>query len=201
MTRFLLIRHAVNSTVGKRFAGRMAGVHLNEEGLAQAQQLAGRLAAVPVAAIYSSPLERAVETAAPLAAALHLPTLTCEDFLEIELGEWTNTPFEDLAHEPKFKLFNSFRSCTRIPGGELMLEAQARMIAGLQKLAAQHGNQTVAVFSHADLIKAAVAYYAGIHLDLVQRIEISPASVSVIELYEETARIMLLNHTGDIRVG
>lgn len=199
MTRFLLIRHATNHTVGKRFAGRMAGVHLNEEGQAQAQQLAARLSAVRIDAIYSSPLERAVETAEPLAARLHLQPVVCEDFLELELGEWTDTTFEDLAQDPHFKLFNAFRSCTRVPGGELMLEAQARMIAGLQKLALKHRHQTVAVFGHADPIKAAVAYYAGIPLDLFQRLEISPASVSIVELYEETARILLLNHTGEVR--
>jgi probable phosphomutase (TIGR03848 family) len=199
MTRFLLIRHATNHTVGKRFAGRMQGVHLNDEGKAQAQHLAERLSSLPIAAVYSSPLERAVETAEPLAGVLNQQTITSDDFLELELGEWTNTAFEDLAGEPQFRLFNSFRSCTRIPGGELMLEAQARIITGLGKLVARHPGQTVAVVSHADLIKAAVAYYAGIHLDLFQRIEISPASVSVVELYEDTARILLLNHTGDIR--
>lgn len=198
MTRFLLIRHATNNTIGKRFAGRMEGVHLNEEGQAQAQRLAERLSSLPIHALYSSPLERAVQTAEPLAKALNLPVVTCEDFIEMNLGQWTNTTFQDLAGEPHFKLFNVFRSCTRIPGGELMLEAQLRMINGLQQLAARHRNQTVAVFSHGDPIKAAVAYYAGIHLDLFQRLEISPASVSVIELYEETARIMLLNHTGEV---
>lgn len=200
MTRFLLIRHATNNTVGKRFAGRLAGVHLNEEGQVQAQQLAARLRALPIDAIYSSPLERTVETAEPLASALNLETTVCDDFLEIELGEWTNTTFEDLAGEPVFHLFNSFRSCTRVPGGEMMAEVQVRMIAGLQKLAARHRGRTVAVFGHADPIKAAIAYYAGIPLDLFQRIEISPASVSIVELYDETARIMLLNHTGDLRL-
>lgn len=199
MTRFLLIRHATNSTVGKRFAGRMAGVHLNEEGQAQAQQLATRLSGLPIHAVYSSPLERAVETAEPLARMLQQQTITCEDFLEIELGEWTNTTFEELADKPQFKLFNSFRSGTRVPGGELMLEAQGRMITGLQHLYTKHCDETVVVVSHSDMIKAAVTYYAGIHLDLCQRIEISPASVSIVELYEETARITLLNHTGDIQ--
>lgn len=198
MTRFLLIRHATNHTVGKLFAGRMSGVHLNEEGQAQAQQLADRLALLSIDAVYSSPLERAVETAEPLARMKNLSVTICEDFLELELGEWTNTRFEDLAGDPQFKLFNTFRSCARIPGGEMMLEAQVRMVNGLQKLVCQHPDQTVAVVGHADPIKAAVAYYAGIPLDLFQRIEINPASVSVVELYEETARIRLLNHTGGI---
>ncbi|MBF9252994.1 histidine phosphatase family protein [Pontibacter sp. 172403-2] len=200
MTRFLLIRHATNDTVGKRLTGRTPGVSLNEEGQAQAQKLAERLASLPVTAVYSSPLERAVETAEPIARLLHLENTVREDFMEINFGEWTNSAFQDLEKQPQFQRFNSFRSGTRIPGGELMLEAQARIITGLEKLCVQHPQETVAVVSHADLIKAAVAYYAGIHLDMFQRLEISPASVSVIEIYDETARILLVNDTGGIKI-
>lgn len=199
MTRFLLIRHGMNYTVGKIMAGRMAGVHLNEEGKNQAQYLAQRLKELPIAALYSSPMERTVETAAPLAALFNLETSISEDFLELDLGEWTNTTFEEIRSQPQFRRFNSFRSGTRIPGGETMLEAQSRIIAGLEKLSLKHPQQTVAVVSHGDLVKAAVAFYAGIPLDLFQRIEISPASVSIVELYEETARVMLVNDTGSIK--
>lgn len=198
MIKFLLIRHATTDSVGKRLSGRTPGVSLNEAGQRQAQELAQRLARLPITAIYSSPLERALETAAPLAASLHLQPVICEDFMEMHFGEWTNCTFEDLQNQTGFKLFNTFRSSTQIPGGELMLEAQTRIITGLQKLRGQHPHETIAVVSHADLIKAAVAYYAGIHLDLFQRIEISPASVSVIELYDETARLLLLNDTGEL---
>ncbi|MDQ3846567.1 MAG: histidine phosphatase family protein [Bacteroidota bacterium] len=198
MTRFLLIRHATNDTVGKRIAGRMAGVRLNKEGWVQAQKLAERLAHLPITAIYSSPLERAMETAEPLARLLQRSTIPCEDFLEIEFGEWTNGTLEELQPQPLFQRFNLFRSCTRIPGGETMLEAQVRMIAGMEKLYNRHQNETVAIISHGDLIKAAIAYYAGIHLDLFQRLEISPASVSIVEVYDETARILLVNDTGGI---
>jgi probable phosphomutase (TIGR03848 family) len=198
MTKFLLIRHATNDTVGKRLAGRMAGLSLNEAGQAQAQALAERLAGLPITAIYSSPLERAVETARPMAKVLQLEPVLCADFLEIEFGQWTNGTFEELDRQPQFQRFNSFRSSTRIPGGELMAEAQLRMITSLEKLRRQHQQETVAVISHADLIKAAVAYYAGIHLDMFQRIEISPASVSIIEISDEAVRILLVNDTGKI---
>ncbi len=196
MTKFLLIRHALTDSVGKRLSGRTPGVPLNTEGQAQAQQLAMRLADVPIAAIYSSPLERAAQTAAPLAAQHGLETIVSDDFLELNFGDWTNRTFQELQNQPKFQQFNNFRSNTRIPGGELMLEAQARIVGGLHKLGAQHVGQTVAVVSHADMLRAAVAYYAGIHLDMFQRLEISPASVSVLEIFEETARILLLNDTG-----
>jgi probable phosphoglycerate mutase len=200
MTRFLLIRHATTDSVGKRLSGRTPGVLLNPAGEEQAQRLARRLADLPINAIYSSPLERAVATAGPLAKILNLQTKIGEDFLEINFGDWTNKSFTEIQNQPEFQLFNSFRSSTRIPGGELMLEAQVRIITGLQKLSQQHPNETVAIVSHADLIKAAVAYYAGIQLDMFSRIEISPASVSIVEVYPETARIMLVNDTGEIKI-
>ena len=197
MTRFLLIRHATTDAVGKHLSGRTAGVSLNEEGKFQAEKLAERLANIPIAAIYSSPLERAIETAEPLSRIHNLPIIKAYDFLEIDFGKWTNREFKDLEGEAEFKLFNSFRSSSRIPEGELMLEAQARIITGLEKLR-MHQDKTVAIVSHSDLIKSAIAYYLGTHLDMFQRIEISPASVSIVELYDETARISLLNHTGDV---
>ena len=200
MTKILLIRHATTDSVGKRLSGRTPGVHLNPAGQTQAQKVAQRLADLPIAAIYSSPLVRAMETAGPLAEKHNLQTIINEDFLEIDFGIWTNSTFTELQHEPQFKLFNQFRSGTRIPGGELMLEAQARVISGLQKLCMQHPQQTIAVVSHSDLIKAAVAYYAGIHLDMFQRLEISPASVSIIQIFEETAQILLVNDTGELNI-
>lgn len=200
MTKLLLIRHALTDAVGQRLSGRTPGVPLNMEGRAQAQKLAERLAAVPLAAIYSSPLERALQTAAPLAQRHQLEPLVSDDFLEIDFGHWTNRSFQELAGEPDFQRFNSFRSHTRIPGGELMLEAQARMVAGLGRLCAQHPGATVAVVSHADMLKAAVAHYAGIPLDLFQRLEISPASVSGLEIFAETARLLFLNDTGELKI-
>lgn len=200
MTRFLLIRHATTDSVGKRLSSRVAGMHLNEQGRAQAKKLAEQLKNLPIKAVYSSPLERAMETAEPVAQLLNLKAVIRVDFLEMDFGEWTNCSFEDLREQSQFQRFNQFRSCTRIPGGELMLEAQLRMINGLEKLRLQHPDETVAVVSHADMIKAALAYYAGIHLDMFQRIEVSPASVSIIEIYDETARILLVNYTGEIKI-
>ena len=124
---------------------------------------------------------------------LQLPIVQSDDFQEIDFGEWTGAGFDSLATEVEFQRFNSFRSHARIPGGETMLEAQVRMVGGLQKLCALHRGQTVAVVSHSDMIKAAVAYYLGIPLDLFQRIEIGPGSVSVVEVYDETARVLLVN--------
>lgn len=141
-----------------------------------------------------------MQTAEAIAQHHKLKPIINEAFLELNFGEWTNLPFEELNGNAQFRQFNTFRSVAQIPGGEMMLEAQTRFVAGLQKLCEKHPHETVAVVSHSDLIKAAVAYYAGIHLDMFQRLEISPASVSLIEVYDETARIMVINDTGALPV-
>ena len=198
MTRFILIRHGNTDAVGKRLAGRTAGVHLNAQGKEQVQKLPARLKGLSISALYSSPLERTIETAEPIAASLNLDIAINEDFLELDFGDWTNRTIDEVRNDPAFQRFNLFRSTARIPGGELMAEAQLRIVNGMQKLCAQHPGETVAMVSHGDIIKAAVTYYAGIHLDLFQRIEISPASVSVIEVFDETARILVVNDTGEL---
>jgi probable phosphomutase (TIGR03848 family) len=199
MTQFLLIRHATNDTVGKLLAGRKEGIHLNKEGQGQALELARRLKDLDIKSIYSSPLERTLETAVPLAEALNLEVMIAEDFLEINYGAWTYATFEDLSNSTHFQRFNTFRSHTRVPEGETMAEAQLRFVQGLQKLCRKHSGETVAIVSHADMIKAALAFYAGIHLDMFQRLEISPASVSILEINDYTSKITLLNHTGEVR--
>ncbi|MGE5519962.1 MAG: histidine phosphatase family protein [Candidatus Dadabacteria bacterium] len=198
MTRFLLIRHGLTDAVGNQLTGRSPGLHLNAEGEKQVKKLSENLKGLPIAGIYSSPLERALETAEPIARQLNLQTSVSADFIEIDFGHWTNMFYEEIKQTEEFRLFNSFRSCTRIPGGELMLEAQLRIANGIQRLARVHPKQTIIIVSHADMIKAAIAYYTGIHLDLFNRIQVNPASVSILELFDETSRIQLLNHTGDI---
>lgn len=200
MTKFLLIRHGQTDFTGKILLGRLPGISLNGEGRVQAEKLADRLSSMPISAIYSSPLERVAETAAPLAGVLRLPCNISEAFLELDFGDWTNKSIQDLEGDDQFKRFNIFRSNTRIPGGEMMLEAQMRIVSGLENLQHKHPEQTVAIFSHADMIKSAICFYAGIHLDMFHRIEISPASLSILEIYEDTARIMLINDTGHLNV-
>lgn len=195
MIKILLIRHAMTDMAGKRLSGRSLGIPLNDEGRIQAINLAQRISGLRIAAIYSSPLERAVETASPIAAAFNLPCIISADFNEIDYGKWTDMEIEDLVTDPSFRSFNIFRSSTKIPDGELMADAQMRIISGIEKLRIQHNDKTVAIITHADLIKSALAFYAGIHLDLMQRIVISPASISIVEIYDEAARILLVNST------
>lgn len=198
MTKFLLIRHGQTDFTGKLLLGRQPGISLNDEGREQARKIAHRLSGMPITAIYSSPIERVSETAAPLAEAHNLPCNISEAFLELDFGDWTNKSIKDLEGDDQFRLFNEFRSSARIPGGEMMLEAQMRIVLGLEKLRHEHPDQTVAVVSHADIIKSAICYYAGIHLDMFHRLEISPASLSILEIYDDTARIMLLNDTSHL---
>jgi broad specificity phosphatase PhoE len=196
-TTFLLVRHGDTDWIGKAFAGRQPGVHLNATGQRQAEALAGRLAGAGITALYSSPLERTVETAEPLARRLGLTITTRERFTEIATGDWTGETFEALGHTPRWQRFLSFRSSTSAPAGELMLEVQARAVTELEELRNRHPGATVAVFSHADVIRFVFAHYAGIAIDLAYRLEIRPASLSAIALGPEDVRILRLNEVGE----
>jgi probable phosphomutase (TIGR03848 family) len=198
MTTFLLIRHAQTDSAGTALSGRMGGVHLNEEGRAQADELARHLRRIQVAAIYSSPLERAKETATPLAARFGIEVQSLNEIGELNFGDWTGHRLDDLAGDAQWHRFNAMRSMARIPGGEMMIEAQARMIAALERLRLAHGDETVAIISHGDIIKAAVAHFLGVPLDLFQRIEVSPASISVVVVEALAVRVLMVNHRVDM---
>jgi probable phosphoglycerate mutase len=198
MTTFLLIRHAAPELVADTLAGRLPGIHLSAQGEQQAQRLAARLAPLPIAAVYSSPLERALHTAAPLAACRGLAVHPCEAIADIDYGEWSGQRFDELAGDPRWRRWNEFRSGSPLPHGGLMLEVQVRAILALEEIRRGHPDQVVAVVSHSDVIKAALAHYLGTPLDLLQRIEISPASLSVLAVYDWGARIIRLNDTGDL---
>ena len=197
MTTFFLIRHAAHDLLGHAIAGRMSGVSLNAVGRAQAERLAERLASVPFQAVFSGPLERTRETAQPLARRLGLPLHICEEIGELDFGDWTGRTLAELADLPGWQPFNAYRSGTRIPGGELMVEAQTRMVVAMERLRAQYPGGHLALVSHGDILKAALAYYLGVPLDLFQRIGISPASVSVITLSEYGPRILCVYETGE----
>jgi broad specificity phosphatase PhoE len=198
MTTFLLIRHAAHGLLGKTLVGRTAGVHLSAEGQEQATRLAEWLSNQPIRAVYSSPLERACETAAPIADTLRLPLRISNALLELDFGEWTGRSFDQLSGDERWDHWNAFRSGTRAPGGETMLEAQARMVAELERLRGEHPDERVVVVGHSDPIKATLAYYLAMPLDLFGRLEISPASVSVLELHDWGPRILCVNHMPDV---
>lgn len=182
MTRFLLVRHAAVDPVGVAIAGRAPGVPLNDAGREQASRIASAMAAVTVGAVYTSPLERARETAEPIARAHGLDARVNDAFTEVDFGEWTGQSLRALGGDERWRRFNTFRSGERIPGGELMAEAQLRAVRGLEQLRGVHGDATVVIVSHADVIRATLAYYLGMPIDLMQRLEIAPASVSALAL-------------------
>ena len=200
MTVFLMIRHGSTDMLGKTLAGWMPDVHLNAEGAAQAERLADRLGNAPITAVYCRPLDRARETAAPVAARKGLQVTYREGLGEIRFGDWTGLDFQELAHEPVWELFNVFRSGTRIPGGEMMLEVQTRIVGELDELRLKHPDGVVAVVSHGDVIKSALAHYAGIPLDLIRRLEISPASVSVVKVNSYGPLITAVNDVGVLSI-
>jgi probable phosphoglycerate mutase len=198
MTTFLLIRHAAPDLVTDTLAGHLSGIHLSVQGQKQALRLAERLVTLPVCAVYSSPLDRALQTAQPLAASLHLDVHCSESIADIDFGEWSGKRLDDLSTDPRWRRWNEFRSGSPLPNGGLMLEVQVRAILALEEIRRQHVDQVVAVVSHGDVIKAILAHYLGTPLDLFQRIEISLASVSVLAVYDWGARIIRVNDTGEL---
>jgi probable phosphoglycerate mutase len=194
MTTFYLVRHAHTDWLGKALSGWLPGVHLSEEGRAQAAKLADRFRGMPIAALYSSPLERALETAAPLAQVLGLPVKTADEIGEIDYGEWTGRSLAELRQDPVWEHYNTFRTGTHVPGGETILELQHRMVVWLENLRKEMPTERVAVVSHGDPIKTVVTHYAGLHLDMFHRIEISPASVTAIRVDAGGACMLTLNN-------
>jgi broad specificity phosphatase PhoE len=197
-TTIILIRHATNPSVGKGLTGWLPGVSLDAEGRQQAERLAGWLECVALAAIYSSPLERAMETALPVARRQNLEIVPKKDLGEIHFGQWQGKSFEEIARDESWSRFNSYRSSTRAPDGELMLETQARMVRALSEIAFAHEGRTVAAFSHADAIKAALMHFLGMPLDFHLRIEILPASMTVLQLSADSALVRAVNVCGPI---
>ena len=198
MTLLLLIRHGANDWVHGRLAGWTPGVHLNDVGRGQAAALAARLAPLPLDAIYASPLDRTVETAQALAGPRGMPLRLVEGLGEVRYGEWQGAELKELYKHELWPGVQFYPSGTRFPGGETLGEAQMRMVATLDGLRAQHPKGIFAVVSHADIIKLAIAYYVGMHMDLFQRLEISPCSVSAIFFTPMGPRMLAYNDTGSL---
>jgi probable phosphoglycerate mutase len=197
VTHFYLIRHAVNDLTGVAIAGWLPGVHLNAKGRQQAALLAEALAKVPIRHVFSSPLERARETASPLAQVLGLEVRIVEAIAEVRFGEWTGRRIDELESEPLFRQWNSFRTGTRPPGGESMLEVQSRFVGFLQRLCTEFPGESIALVSHGDAIRSVLLYYLGMPLDFVHRLEVSPASVSLLALGDSGAQLVSLNRCFD----
>jgi broad specificity phosphatase PhoE len=198
MTTFFLIRHAACDGLGQKLWGRTPGICLNEKGERQAQLLAERFRNIELSAIYSSPLERALQTATVIAQNMKLDVRTSAAANEINFGEWNGKTFEELSSNEQWRRFNSHRSMTMVPGGESFLEVQNRIVKEIKELAVQHGKAHVAIVSHADVIRAAVAYFAATPIDMIERFQISPCSVSVVAVDDDNATVLTVNNNFDL---
>jgi len=195
MPVILLIRHGENEYVKKaRMAGRLPGVHLNKTGQEQAQALAEKLANAPVKAVYSSPLERALETAEPIARALEQELVVRQGLVETDLGEWAGKPLKSVLRLRAWRNVQNAPSLFRFPGGESFAETQHRMCRELEAICSEHdAKDLVACVSHADPIKLATAYYIGLPLDNFQRLLVSPASITALYIGESASHLINLN--------
>ena len=189
----LLIRHAAHGHLGHTLSGRTPGVPLSAEGRAQAAALARRLSDTPLAAVLTSPVARARETAAALVAPHGLTPEIAAELDEVDFGAWTGRRLAALAGDPAWNAWNAERSTARPPGGEPMAAAQARALACVEAAAARLPDATVALVSHADVIKAAVAHVLGLSLDRLLTFDVDPASVTRLVVGAWGARVVSLN--------
>jgi probable phosphoglycerate mutase len=200
-TIVLLVRHGTTPTTGRKLPGRARGLHLADEGRRQAEAVARRVEGLPIAAIYASSLERARETAAPVAAARRLAVRIEPDLSDLDVGEWTGASLRRLARKPEWRVVQRHPSGFRFPGGESFVAMQARVTEAIRRIVDRHRGQTVLAVSHADPIKAAIAQALGIHLDLFQRIAVSPGSVTAVAYGADAPVVLALNSVGDDLAG
>ena len=193
MTVFYLVRHGVTAHTGHRLSGWIPGIHLTDEGRAQAEATAEMLEPVPFKAIYSSPIERTMETAAPIARLHKLQVIEAPKLGEVEYGKWSNRSFKTLVKTKLWDKVQRYPSGVRFPDGETLREVQTRAVEEIESIAEHHRKQIVCCVSHADVIRLLAAYYLGVHIDLFQRLTVAPASVSVISLNDGRPLVVTLN--------
>lgn len=194
----LLVRHGTTPTTGKVLPGQSAGLHLAEKGRVQAEVAASRIAALAKApsAVYASPLERARETAAPIARTLGLRVRTAPGLVEADVGDWTDRSLSRLSRTKEWPNVHRWPGGFRFPGGESFAEVSVRAMDTLLALVAEHPGQSIVAVSHADPIKAVVAAAAGVPLDLMQRLVISPCSISAVLFGSAGPLVLCVNSTG-----
>jgi probable phosphomutase (TIGR03848 family) len=197
-TYVLLIRHGENEYVTThKLAGRTPGVRLNERGCHQAKALVSYLQDQPVDVVYSSPLERCMETAEPFAAPRRLTVNVEPGVLEVDYGGWQGADLRELSKLPEWSQVQHYPSLFRFPGGETLREVQARGVTAIEHIRAAHPDQIAAIFSHGDIIRTVLAHYLGVPLDLFQRIAIATASVSVLGFFDGRPMVLGVNYVAE----
>jgi probable phosphoglycerate mutase len=192
-TTVFYVRHVPHELQDKIQVGRREGIKLREDAPERLAALTLRFAREPLAAVYASPVFRAQETAKAVAAHGKLEVNTREGLHELDAGDWTGLDFKQMQKDPAHAVWNDHRSLGRIPGGESMLEVQARMIAVLEEIRRNHVDEHVAIVSHGDPIKAALLYLLGLPLDAYQKIEIEPGSVTTLVVGDWGMKLIRLN--------
>jgi probable phosphomutase (TIGR03848 family) len=199
MTTLFLIRHGLTAQTGKMLYGRTPGIPLDHRGQAQAELLVERLAPVRLTAIYSSPLERCVQTVEPLGAAQRLPVIHRPGLIEMDAGEWTGKPLTRLRRTKRWGEVQNTPSTFRFPGGESFAEALERVAADVDAIARRHRRGRVAVATHGDIVRILLAHLEGAPLDRFQRTVVDTASVSVVYMDGHGGvRVLLVNDTGGL---
>ncbi|HVM18414.1 MAG TPA: histidine phosphatase family protein [Egibacteraceae bacterium] len=200
MTTLVLVRHATTASTGKRLGGR-TDAPLDDAGRQQAAAAAERLSGLPVKAVYASPLPRTAETAAIVAGPHGVDVTPWQGLLEVEYGDWTDRPLAPLTRTKRWPVIQQRPSLVRFPNGETIRQAQLRAVEAIEAIVARHRRDTVVAVSHADVIKAVVAFYLGQPLDLFQRLHVSPASATVLHLSPDGDMPMLsrFNDDGPLR--
>jgi probable phosphomutase (TIGR03848 family) len=195
MPIFLLIRHGETDFNKKmHLPGRLPGIHLNKNGQRQVQLLADKLSSAPIKAIYSSPLERTLETAEPLARLLNLEVVPMPGLLETDCGEWRGQSVKKLRRQKIWQTVQRNPSLFKFPGGESIIDCQNRTVQAIESLRASHAaSDLIACVSHADPIKQVIAFYLGLSLDNFQRLVVTPASVSALHIAENGSQLLMLN--------
>jgi probable phosphomutase (TIGR03848 family) len=194
MPTLLFIRHGENDYLKKNIMpGRLPGIHLNAHGRDQAEELSRTLSAVPIKAIYSSPLERAVETAEPLAQMLGLGIQLRPELTDTDVGQWEGRSWKVLGRTRLWKVVQQTPSKFQFPGGETFVQTQIRIVRALDAIASAHVDELIAVVFHADPIKLAVAHYLGLPLDNFQRLNASTGSVTILKINGTSTKILAFN--------
>lgn len=196
MPLLLLIRHGENDYVKTgKMAGRLPGVHLNEKGQKQAQALAEALRSVPIKAVYSSPLERAMETATPIASMRKLQIIQVPNLMETDIGKWQGKSWKALRLTKVWKIVQNSPSRFRFPDGESFPETQTRIASALEQIIKRHSKpqDIIVVVFHADPIKLAISYFLGLPLDHFQRLSCDTGSLTALHVNEMGANLMKLN--------
>lgn len=197
--RVHLIRHSLTSETGKRLSSLDPDISLSPEGLSRAEELGRSLAAVPLRAVYTSPYRRCVETAAAITRGRRIRPRVTPAFVEADYGRWLGRPLKSLYRLKAWQHLMASPTRFRFPDGETLQEVQNRAVAGVEALAQKHADDTIAISSHGDVIKVILTHYLGVPLDLSHRIDVLPASVSVVDISDRgMPRVPVVNYTADI---